>query len=261
MNVTIKMFSIATIIIWIIIILFSVTAVLSVMNLNVETGELQMFPSSKGIIFSLPFSINNGGYYEIADLNLTTRVTDTNGTVFDQTVTFVPSIPQGTYINESHTITIDLDTIMSMDLAPLLLNDSSFNLEIFVELNFARVVPAQVSTNITIPWGAPLADFSIGDITVSSHNITHNEASIPVNFENHAILDMQGRLKLEVYNDSDEYVMSGEKVITAPSQQTFADRIIAYPRIEESTRLTDTGRVLIVFETPMFNFELWENYD
>jgi len=260
MNITIKMLSIATFILWIVIIFFSATAVLSVMNLNVGIGEAQMLPSSKGILFSLPFSINNGGYYELADLNLTTRVTDPDGTVFDQTETFVPSIPQGTSINSSHTITIDLDTIMSMDHTPLLLNDSSFNLEIFAGLNFARAVPVQLTTNVTIQWGAPLAHFTIGDISVSAYNSTHGQASIPVSFENHAILDIQGLLKLDVYNNSDEHITSGEGIINAPSQQSYADRIVAYPRVQDITKLTGSGRVHVVFETPMFTVDLWERY-
>ena len=167
MKIAIRMLGIATIILWLVILFFSVTAVYSVMNLGVNLGEVQMLPSSKGITFSLPFSIDNNGYYEIADLNLTTRVTDPDGTLIDLTETFVQSIPRDTTVNATHTIPIDLDAILSMDYLPFLFEDSEFNVEIFVGLNFARAVPVQLSTNATIPWGAPLADFSIGSISVS----------------------------------------------------------------------------------------------
>ena len=156
MNIAIRMLSVSTIILWIVILFFSVTAVYSVMNLGINIGEAQMLPSSKGIIFSVPFSVSNNGYYEIADLNLTTRVTDPDGTVLDLTETFVASIPQGTTVNASHTIPIDLDASLSMDHIPLMLNDSDFNIEIFAGLNFARAVPVQLSTNATIPWGCLL---------------------------------------------------------------------------------------------------------
>ncbi len=260
MKIPTKMLSIITIIIWIIIILFSITIVLSAMNLDVNIGEIQMSPSSKGIKFNAPFSINNEGYYELADLNLTTRVTDIQGTILDLTETYIPSISQGSTINESHTISIDLDVIRSMDLIPLLVNDSSFNLEIFVKLNFAKVIPTQLSTNITIPWGAPLAKFSVGDIFVSSFNLTHDEASIPVSFENHAIMDIQGRLQLDVYNENNEYIMSGESIIVAPSQQFYSEEIKSYPLIQDSLKFTNHGRIRIIFETPMFSVEMWEPY-
>jgi len=260
MKIAIRMLTIATIILWIGILFFSVTAVYSVMNLGISVGEVQMLPSSKGVTFSLPFSITNNGYYELADLNLTTRVTDPNGTMIDLTETFIPSIPQGTNVNESHTIPIDLDSILSMDHVPLLLNDSSFNIEVFAGLNFARTVPVQLSTNVTIPWGAPLAHFSVGTISVSSYNSTHGEASIPVSFENHAILDITGTLKLEFYNNSDEPIASGMTAISVPSQQSYADRLLVYTRLHDISKLTGSGNIHMIFENPMFTVEWWEPY-
>jgi hypothetical protein len=260
MKIAIRMLSIATIILWIVILFFFVTAVYSVMNLGITLGEVQMLPSSKGIVFSFPFSINNNGYYELADLNLTTRVTDSAGTVLDLTETFVPSIPQGTNVNASHTISIDLDAIISMDNVPLLLNDSSFNLEIFAGLNFARAVPVQISTNATIPWGAPFANFSVGTISVSPHNSTHSEASIPVSFENHAILDITGTLKLEFYNNSDKQIASGMTAISVPPQRSYADRILAYTKQQDASKLTGSGNIHMIFETPMFTVDWWEPY-
>jgi hypothetical protein len=258
MKIAIRMLTIVTIILWIVIVFFCVTAVYSVINLGINLGEVQMLPSSKGIIFSLPFSITNNGYYELADLNLTTRVTDPDGTVLDITETFVPSIPQGTNVTATHKIPIDLDTVMSMDHIPLLLNDSSFNVELFAGLNFARAVPVQLSANVTMPWGAPFAHFSVGTISVSPYNSTHSEAIIPVSFENHAILDITGTLKLEFYNNSDEQIASGMTTISVPSQQSYADRILAYPRQQDVSKLTSGGNVHVVFETPMFTVEWWE---
>jgi hypothetical protein len=260
MKIAIRMLGIATIILWLVIVFFSVTAVYSVMSLGVNLGEVQLLPSSKGITFSLPFSIDNNGYYEIADLNLTTRVTDSEETVLDLTETFVPSIPRGSAINASHTIPIDLDAILELDYLPLLLEDSEFNVELFVGLNFARAVPVQLSTNATIPWGAPLAQFSIGEISVSTHNRTHVEASIPVSFENHAILDITGTLRLGVYNDSESLITSGKTAVNAPSQQSYSDRIVMYPRQQDATKVTGSGRIHVVFENPVFTVEWWEQY-
>lgn len=260
MKIAIRMLGIATIILWLVILFFSVTAVYSVMNLGVNLGEVQMLPSSKGITFSLPFSIDNNGYYEIADLNLTTRVTDTNETLIDLTETFIQSIPRDTTINATHTIPIDLDSILSLDYLPLLFEDSEFNVEIFVGLNFARAVPVQLSTNATIPWGAPLADFSVGSISVSPINSTHAEASMPLSFENHAILDLTGTLKLELCNDSQKLITSGETVITAPSQQRYSDRIVMYTSLQDASKVTSSGKVHVIFETPMFTVDWWDQY-
>jgi len=260
MKIAIRMLGIATIILWLVILFFSVTAVYSVLNLVVNLGEVQMLPSSKGITFSLPFSIDNNGYYEIADLNLTTRVTDPDGTLIDLTETFVQSIPRDTTVNATHTIPIDLDSILSLDYLHFLFEDSEFNAEIFVGLNFARAVPVQLLTNATIPWGAPLADFSVGSISVSPLNSTHAEASIPLSFENHAILDLTGTLTLELYNDSQNMITSEETIVRVPSQQSYSDRIVMYTSLQDASKVTSSGNVHVIFETPMFTVDWWDQY-
>ena len=260
MKIVVRMLSIATIILWLVILFFSVTAVFSVMNLGVNIGEVQMLPSLRGITFSLPFSIANNGYYELADLNLTTRVTDPNGTVLDLTETFVPSIPQGTNVNASHTISVDLEDVLLMDQVSLLLEDSNFNVEIFAGLNFARAVPVQLSTNTTIPWGAPFAQFSIGKISVSLHNSTHREALIPVSFENHAVLDIAGTLKLEVYNNSQEQIASGLTTINVQSHNSYVDSVFVYVKQQDVLELTSNDNLHMIFETPMFIVDWWEHY-
>jgi hypothetical protein len=260
MKIAIRMLSVAIIILWLVILFFSVTAVYSVMNLGVNLGEVQILPSSTGITFSLPFSIDNNGYYEIADLNLTTRVTDPNETLIDLTETIVQSIPQGTTVNATHTIPVDLDSILALDYLPLLFEDSEFNVGIFVTLNFARTVPVQLSTNASVPWGAPLANFSVGSVSVSSFNRTHVEASIPLEFENHAILDLTGTLKLEIYNDSQNLITSGKAVIDVPSEQRYDDMIVMYPSLQDATDVASTGEVHLIFETPMFTVDWWDHY-
>jgi len=261
MKIVIRMLSIAAIILWIVILFFSITAVYSVMNLDINVGEVQMLPSSDGIAFSLPFSITNSGYYELADLNLTTSVTDPNGAVLNLTETFVPSILRGSNVNATHTISVDLNSILTGNQADLLLNDSSFNVEIFAALNFARAIPVQLSTNATIPWGAPFAHFSMGTIAVSPHNSTHAEATIPISFENHAVIDITGTLKVEVYNALNQHIASGTANVDAPSQQRYAEDLRVYAMQQDALKMTDNGKIHLIFETPVFVVEWWEHYD
>ena len=258
MKITIRMLRIATLLLWIVIIFFSITAVYSVMNLKVTIGDVNMLPSSRGINFSLPFSIINDGYYEITDLNITTRVTDTAGTLIDLTKTIIPSIPKNTSVDSSHTIEIEIDNILSIDHLNLLLNDSEFDVEIFAGLNFAGAVPVQLSLNTTIPWGAPFAQFTLGEINISPHNNTHVQATIPVSFENHAVLDTYGTLKLEVYDGSQNIISAGVTSISVPSEQIFSDSISLFVTQENALKLSNTESYHIIFETPMFSVDWWE---
>ena len=260
MKIVTRMLTVASIILWLVILFFSVTAVYSVMNVGINIGEAQMLPSSTGINLSLPFSIDNGGYYEIADLNLTTRVTGHDGVVLDLTETFVDSIPQGTSVNASHTIKVDLEDILTLDYLPLMLNDTDFNVEIFAGLNFAGAIPVQLQTNVTLPWGAPFAGFSVGEVSVSLHNSTHIEVAVPVTFENHAIIDIAGTLKIEVYNDSEERIASGRVALDVVRGQGFADDICIYSRYQDLVKVTGSGKLRLLFETPMFTVEWEEPY-
>jgi len=238
MKIATSMLTVATIILWVVILFFSVTAVYSVINVGVNIGEAQMLPTSNGIKFSLPFSINNNGYYEIADLNLTTRVIDPDGQVLDLTETLVESIPQGETVNASHTIAIDLDDILSMNHLTLMLNDSNFTVEIFTGLSFARAIPVQLSTNVSLPWGAPFADFAVGDLSVSQRNSSYIEAAVPVSFENNAPINISGTLKLEIYDSSDENIASGVTGINVAANQNFRDNILIYATPQDAAAHT-----------------------
>jgi len=261
MKIANRMLTIATVVLWVIILFFSVTAVYSVMNVAINIGEVQMLPSGDGIEFSLPFSLDNGGFYELADLNLTTRISDPDGNLLDVTETLVPSIPQGTTVNASHTIPINMDQLMTMDHARLLLNDSSFNMEVFAGLNFARAVPVQLSTNITLPWGAPLANFSIGSLQIQEHNRTHSQMLLPITFENHAVLEITGNLRLDFYDSTDSHVATGTSSINVEPQSIYARTIYVYLKPQDADKLTSGGKVHVIFETAMFNVDWWENLD
>jgi hypothetical protein len=260
MKIAIRMLKIVTIILMIIIVFFSVTAAYSALNLKVTIGDVQFRPSTSGIIFSLPFSISNDGYYEIADLNLTTKVTSSKGEFLDLSETIISSIPKDTNVSDSHEVTIDLDDLLLLDQKSLLLEDSNFNVEIFTNLNFARAIPIQLSTNTTIPWGAPLANFSTGLFAFSNYNITHEEAIIPISFENHAILDIRGTLIIDVYNNSSERVASGITIINATSGSFYTDSVPVYASRQDGLTVTSTGNLHMIFETLVFTLEWNEPY-
>jgi len=256
MKQAIRALTIATLILWILLIVFAITAVYSVMNLDIDFGETQFFPSNEDVVLSLPFFFNNSGYYDISELNVTTRVTDYNGTLLALSETFVPLVASGSNVETVHNISIDLNDLF-MEYTEILFNDSSFELDAFIALNFAHAIPVQMSINMTIPWGAPLSNLSIGEIFVLSDNRT---VVIPVSFENHSYFDIVGTMQLEVYNDVDELVTSGQTDLDVPSYYGYNEPVEAYSSLEDVLKLTESGKVHLVFEFPMFTAEQWITY-
>jgi len=254
MKPAIRALTIATIILWTFIIAFAATAIYSVMNLGIDFGETQFFPSSKGVVLSVPFSINNTGYYDISELNVTTRVTDDNGTLLALSETLVPLIASGSSIERAHNTSIDLSDIMAMDYTELFFNDSSFGFDAFVSLNFAYAIPVQMSINMSVPWGAPLSNLSIGEISVPDNNTV----VIPVSFENHSYFDMVGTMQLEVYNDMDEPVASGQTNLNVSSHSGYNEQVEMHLSLGDT--LPESGEIHFVFESPMFTAEQWITY-
>lgn len=258
MKPAIRALTIATLILWTFIIAFAATAIYSVINLSkgIDFGEVQFFPSSKGVVLSLPFSINNTGYYDISELNVTTRMTAHNGTLLSLDETLVPLIASGSSIETAHNISIDLSDIMAMDYTELFFNDSSFGFDAFVSLNFAYAIPVQISINMSVPWGAPLSNLSIGEISVPDNNTV----VIPVSFENNSYFDIAGTMQLEVYNDIYELVTSGQTNLNVSSNSGYNEQVEMYLSIGDLSKLTESGKIRLVFESPMFTAEQWITY-
>jgi hypothetical protein len=259
MKPAIRALGIATTIIWIFLIAFSVTAVYSVMNLGIGFGEAQFFPSSEGVVLSLPFVINNSGYYDIYELNITTRIKDSNGTFLTVSETFVPLVSTGSNVEAAHNISIELSDVMER--IELIFSDSFFVFDTFVTLNFAHIVPVQLSMNMTVPWGAPFSDVSVGEISVDFFNSTHVRVVVPLSFENHSFFDITGTMQLEMYNDVDELVTSGETSLDVQPQSTYNEQVDMYLSLADVSKLTESGRVHLIFETSMFTVEQWIPYD
>jgi len=250
----------ATSTLWIFIIVFSVTALYSVSNIDIGLGEAQIFASSEGMMFSLPFRIDNKGYHDISELNITTRVTDCNGTLITSSQTLVPLVSKGSSIETAHNISISLKDIMSIEFTPLLFSDSFFDLGTFISLNFAHTIPFQMSTNATILWGAPFYEFSTVKVSTHPYNSTHWEVITSLNFENHAFLNITGIIQLEIYNNINEQVTSGETSMDVPSGSRYEGQVITYIDLVDASRLTESGNVRVNFMTPMFTLEWWSPY-
>ena len=240
----------ATKILWIFIIVFAGTSIYSAMNVGMGFGEPQVFLSSGSVIISIPLFVNNSGFYDLSELNLTVDAMDYNGSLVSTSTTFVPLIPRGSSVETAHNVSISLDDITSEAL-DYLFNDTIFNLDMCMKLNFARVIPFQGSINKTIPWGAPLYNFSIGQISYDYHNLTHQRVVIPLSFENHSpYFGINGTMQVEIYNSRDELVGSRTVSLNVPSHSRYEGQV---ELIVDVSRLTESGEVRFSFETSMFS--------
>jgi hypothetical protein len=241
----------ATKIFWIFIILFLATSVYSAMNIRMGFGEPQVFLSRGNMVISIPLFVNNTGLYDLSEFNVTVTLADYNGSLVSTSTTFVPLIPRGSGIKTAHNISISLDDMISRAQI-YLFNDTFFNAGISMRLKFARAIPLKASMNKTIPWGAPLYNFSVGQITYNYYNVTHQKLIIPLSFENHSpYFGVNGTMQVEICNASGGLLASGTSSLDVPSHSNYENQV---ELIADIQKLTLSGEMRFYFNTSMFSF-------
>jgi len=243
----------ATKIFWIVIAVFMITCLYSAMSLmtgDIPLGKPELSFSNGTATVSLPFSFNNTGLYDISDLNITTCIADYNGTLISASTTFVPLIPHGNNVEETHNVSISLDNIVSKNLTYLFFNSGNFSIEIFAGLKFANIFPFQISINTTMPWGAPLNNFSIGEI---SFDYINRKIIIPLSVKNDSpYFDLSGNIHFDIYNYENELVDSGMTTLDVKPGESYEGPLEL--SVDPST-LEERGRIHFFFETSVFRFE------
>lgn len=251
MKQTLRALGWATTIFWIFLIAFAGTCVYSAANTRIKLGEPQVFPSETAITISFPLFINNSGYYDISDLNVTTLLEDIDGVCVSKSTTIITLVPKGRNIVKTHNITINLNDI-AYNFYYYLFNDTEFNLQQHFKLKFARVIPFHALANMKIPWGAPLYNFSVKQVSYQCSYLTNCTVTVSFAFENHSpYFDVIGKLRLEIYNSNGEQIGIGETTADAPSHSSFEGTVDI---VVDGEKFTAQGEIFFYFETPLFNF-------
>jgi len=236
----------ATNIFWIILLFFTVTAVYSAFQIRPGFGQPYTNTSDGTMIASLPFYIDNGGFYDITNVNLTTLVKDNGGLPISGSSTFVRAIPRGSNVSVTHNMTISINQMTTESLSYLLFNDSNLEIDIALKLDYADAVPFKISTNSIVPWGAPLSNLTIGKVSASPYNATHFRVIVPVDFENHSPFSLDGTMRLELTDNNDHLLVSGRSSIPAQGGSVPIEVFVSDP--------TSIRKVRLSFATSIFNY-------
>jgi len=250
MRIPIRMISISTTFFWIFLIVFLVSAVYSVKDVQFDFGEPQIgLTSDNKILFSLPITIDNKGYYNIGCFNLTTEILDREGFMITRASTFIPVIEKDRQVMATHNVTIDINDLQNSQ--DYLFNDTELEVRETVSIKLAEVIPVQASTNVSMPWGAPLYNFTLGKIEYAGLNGTHMTVTVPISFENHASFDLTGSIQMRMYNSTEILVSEGQTTIETPQNTQYYGHVeLNVPAIG----ITENGYFEVYFLTPLFEF-------
>jgi hypothetical protein len=248
------MIGIATMIFWIFLIAFSATAVYSIKDLQFSFGQpLTGIDADSRLLFSLPITIGNKGLYNIDAFNVTTLVRDPDGFEITRGSTYIPVIRKGEEIAAFHNLTLDINELLQRS-PRYLFEDMDMKICASAGLRLAQLIPVQASTNLTMPWGAPLHNFTVGQIEYLPFNATHFQVTAPVSFENHAFFDLAGDIQLRLYDSANVSLGSGRASILAPQGSRFNGNIEFYIM---AAGVIPSGHFDAYLFSPLFNYGPW----
>lgn len=251
MRIPIRIISIATTFFWIFLIVFFVSAAYSIKDVRFDFEDPEIgFTSDNVILFSLPITVDNRGYYNIGSFNVSTEISDREDCVITRGSTFIPVIEKESQVRATHNMTLDMDDLLQNS-RNYLFNDTELMVHETVGLELAEVIPVQVSTNVTLPWGAPLYNFTLGEIGHKTSNGTHLTVTVPASFENHALFDWTGSIRLHMYNSTEFLLGEGEISIEALQNSVYQESLeLTVP----TAGITDNGYFEVYFSTSSFSF-------
>lgn len=244
----------ATKIFWIILIVLVVTIAYSASLINIALGEPQTTTTEQTVTMSFPITIRNNGFYDIADLNVTTFVIDQNSQTLAAGMTITRLIRRGAEETHTHSITINFTKILAQD-DNLLFNDTTLTMYQQVSLNYAKVVPFSVKANQSMPWGAPLSNFALGQVTFRPYNSTHSYADVHFSFENHnQYVPVTGTVRVRICNSDGTRIGSGTTSVDAPPNTPYNGQLSILVRNPSAPTPTPSGEVRFYFDTSLFDY-------
>jgi hypothetical protein len=249
------MIGIATTIFWAFLIIFSISAAYSVKDFQFDFGDPQMsIALDNKLLFSLPIHIQNRGLYNLGSFNVTTDISDANGSPIAHGSTFVQTIRKGERVTVFHNVTMDINDVIQNS-SSYLFSDSQLNIAESVGMSLAELIPVQASANLSYPWGAPLYNFALGAPAYEPYNITHIKVTVPISFENHAFFDLAGDLQINMYNSQDLSLGAGTATINAPQHSPYSGNIELY--IAMTPQATPSGYFELTLHAQYFNYGPW----
>ena len=255
MNVPIRMLGIATTIFWVFLVAFIAFAAYSIKDLGVDFGEPQFSVTPDGELnLALPLYVDNQGYYSLKEFHLSTVFSDSEGAEISRADTFVPVIPHGENTTIIHNVTLDPVTLLEKG-ELYLFHDNDLNVSFTAGLNFAELLPAEISANFTFPWGAPFYNFAVGDPSFEMVDLTQVTVSVPVSFENHAVFDLAGSIRMELYDSTDALLSESQTVLYVPQYSAYNDNMeFSIPVSASSLSTARSGHLDVYFDMGVIQY-------
>lgn len=207
---------------------FSLMKVVEAGNIGVQ--EPKGFMSKGTLLWSIPFYVDNSGFYDLTDVGLKLHVYLENETILTVSAE-MPNIPAGGTAASSCNLSISLAELVSKH-KEILTVDAGFNVCVSLRFRVASAIALSISTNTTMPWGAPFHELAIRDV---SYDHASRIFSASLNFNNHAFFQVNETLMVKLYSFEGEPLDSTFIDVNVPPGGTFKGSFMM--RIDDPSKL------------------------
>ena len=219
-------------------------------DMQYSLGDLETaINQDNDLLVSFPVSVTNTGYYNLASFNITMQVLNNNGSEITRGSTIIPLVAQGQTVNTTHTMKLNVTDLLLTN-RDLLFNDSSWSIYEVVSMEAAEVIPVRASSNLSLPWGAPLHNLILGPPTTESYNQSHIRVLIPISFENRAFFNLTGTVKARIYESGNLLVGKCQVNLDAPQNSPYKAKLEFYL----PSRTVSNIRCEALIETRFFTY-------
>jgi hypothetical protein len=136
-----------------------------------------------------------------------------------------------------------------------LFHDSNLTVSVTAGLTVAELLPAQILTNFTFPWGAPFYNFALDQPSFERFNFTHSAVSVPVSFENHAAFDLAGNIRVELFDSVGSLLGESQTAFYVPQHSSYDGNLeFQVPLNAASLSTAQSGHFNVYFSTPLFEY-------
>jgi len=134
-----------------------------------SANEVQWTYSDGVVHVTAPFSINNGGFWDIEDLTVRYEVTNySQESIVDQTIP-IGTIGVGDYVSSYLDFEFDLLELYSRGVTWMVFNDDMLNFYIEVSCGYTmKMVKFGADYQVSVPWDALVQSYGILDYTYTS---------------------------------------------------------------------------------------------
>lgn len=129
-----------------------------------SANEVEWTYSNGVVHVTAPYSINNGGFWDIEELVVSYEVTNYSGeTIVNQTIS-IGTIKVGDYVSSNLDFEFDLLRLYNQGLTWMIFNDDMLNFHIDVSCGYTmKMVKFGADYQVSVPWDALVRSYGILD--------------------------------------------------------------------------------------------------